>query len=154
MKKCRFFLILIFLLMYPFIHETSHWVTAYLFGFEIIRCSYCSISINIFSVPALTYMIFFKSSGFIITFYPALCVFLYLWRKKSPWAHLPYLWLMISPIVSGQDFLDIGKLVVNITLTKGIYMLSQYATFLMMIIYFYDFYLKKGILFSFLDMND
>lgn len=136
--------------IYTPIHEMGHVLMAISEDIPILGVGFSSVTVNELSFNTLNQIILFRASGFLFTFYPALLLFLYLWRKRSSWSHPVYLWLIVTPTVSARDFLDIGRLFDTSWINLIPYVLVQLSTTVMLAVYLYELYRRERLLFSFL----
>ena len=129
---------LITLTLYAPFHELGHWTAAYIDGVKVHAVSYTSIWVNEFSFSSTQRLVLFKAAGLLITFYPMVLIFAFLWRRGSTLWCVPYSWILASPAVSCRDFLNIGVILGSVTLGRGLYLLSLAATVMLMVAFVYE----------------
>ncbi|EMR73521.1 hypothetical protein MCGE09_00554 [Thaumarchaeota archaeon SCGC AB-539-E09] len=153
MRRLRIASLFLSLAVYPPIHELGHLTAAILKEIQILGIEYSVITVRD-SFTSTGQILLFKTSGFLVTFYPALILFLYLWKRGSHWAHPAYVWLMASPLVSSRDFLEIGHIIGINGMGQTLYYTSILSTTLMLCVYMHEVYRNKGLLASFLNIQD
>ena len=106
MKGRIIILLFITILFFPPFHEFGHCIASYAYGNEIIEIHYNYILTSNINL-SLFENIIFKSAGLIITFYPSLFIFVFLWSKHSSYWVIPYTFMALSTSCSTRDLYDI-----------------------------------------------
>jgi hypothetical protein len=106
MKGKVIILLFIAMIFFPYFHEFGHCIVSYAYGNEIIEIHYNHIVTSNYNL-SLFENIIFKSAGLIITFYPPLFIFIFLWSKHSSYWVIPYTLMALSTSSSTRDFYDI-----------------------------------------------
>lgn len=146
MRTKLFVCAVIMLALYSPVHEIGHVVVAKVDSAEILSVNLFphfkgftlvtgSTAVNEFSFSSIEVLILFKMAGFIITFTPAVLLFVYLRRKCSVWWHVPFIWVMAAPGASHQDLIDIGRIWLGYTIGRTLSLAATISTGLMLIWY-------------------
>ena len=130
------------IIIYSPFHELGHLITAHLTGIQIISLDFYKITVNLATIMNPTQMYLFKASGYFYTFYPALLLFLYLWKRNSKYWIFPYFWMVITPLASGRDFQDMGQML-NITFSNSLNLIPQIASILLLLAFIIEIATNK-----------
>lgn len=131
---------LVFLfVVFSTLHEFGHWLIATLDGAKINSVAWfpyidetgvhsAYVNVNEFTFSSISTLVFFLLMGFLITFTPFCLIFVFLYQKKSVWWSFAFLQLMASFAVASNDFLSIGRVIGNIPLGIGLFLISNIIT--------------------------
>jgi len=126
------------LTFYAPVHELGHWLAAQVYGVKVLDMGYSYVTTHEVFFSSGASLIMFKAAGLLITFYPALFAFAYLWRRGSTLWQLPYTWVLVAPIASRQDFIDIGMILGNLMFGEGLQFIASTAAVMLLVTYFYE----------------
>ncbi len=151
----KLLLMLLMFILYSPVHEFGHWIVANADNAEILGVELfphikgdmiamgCTV-VNEYSFSSLSTLVLFKIAGFLITFIPAVLFFVYLRRRDSKLWDLPFIWIILAPAASGNDYLDIGRVTGKIILGKGLYAIGYFVTFIFLCWFLAQIFLVKG----------